>query len=166
MPDGSQSDVITLLVDNEFGVLTRVTALLRREGWNIRSLAVAETDDPDVSRLTVSLYRRHTALRQIIERLERQTSVREVLIFTPESQVAQELCLARLDASDPSAIEALRRDYELQFLGEGEGEILLSLRCAPDRTGEFVRRCKEIGLREIARTGAVALSRGRKEEEN
>lgn len=151
-------EIFTLMVDNEFGVLTRVTALIRREGWNIRSLSVAETDDTDVSRLTVSLDLHHSAVEHVVDRLSRLGSVRDVSVFSPETQVAQELCFVRLDVKDSEALAALCADYDAQRLEEGPDSVLLSVRYPAQDTDQFLKRCKLIGLRAIARSGAIALN--------
>lgn len=154
-----ETDVITLMVDNEFGVLTRVTALIRREGLNIRSLAVAETENSAVSRMTVCLERRHGRLEHVLGRLRRLSSVREVLIFSPETQAARELCLVRVAAADAAALEALCAGGDVQRLEEEGGGALLSACGSPQWVDGFIRQCRELGLLDISRTGILTLDR-------
>lgn len=85
--------IFSLLVDNEFGVLTRITALIRREGLNIKGLTVAETLTPSVSHLTVTVEMQGVKLETVVKRLGRLDCIRSFTVCTDAGFVRQELCL-------------------------------------------------------------------------
>lgn len=155
-----RTDVFTLMVDSEFGVLTRITALIRRAGGNIRSLSVAQTAVPEISRLTVSLDCRHFTLDSVLDRLRRLNCVREISVFSPDTQVAQELCLLRVAADSPD-LDALCARWDAQKLDQQNGEVILSVRCAPDDTPAMQEQFQALGLLDMARTGTIALDCGK-----
>lgn len=156
-----QNAVFTLMVDNEFGVLTRITALIRRSGWNISSLAVAETENTGVSRLTVCLECRNNSREFVLERLAKLNCVREITLLSPDNQVAQELALVRVKSE---AASGFRGKPEVQVLLESENETILSLACEPVRMNELLDELKKEGVIEIARTGTIALKLPQKED--
>jgi acetolactate synthase-1/3 small subunit len=162
---GNTKAVFTLMVDNEFGVLTRITALIRRAGWNIRSLAVAETAISAVSRLTICLECRNTTLEQVLHKLGRLDCVREVSIFEPESQVQQELALLRIETSALAALESLAGELAVKRLYEGEAEILLAVSGESARIDKMLGELRENGLLEAARTGMIAMKKAGEESD-
>jgi acetolactate synthase-1/3 small subunit len=156
---GNKKAVFTLMVDNEFGVLTRITALIRRAGWNIRSLAVAETAVSAVSRLTICLECRNTTLEQVLHKLGRLDCVREVSIFEPENQVQQELALLRIEPGALDALESLAGELAIKRLHENENEILLAVSGESAGIDAALGAIKENGLLEAARTGMIAMKK-------
>lgn len=156
---GTTSSVFTLLVDNEFGVLTRITALIRRAGWNIRSLAVAETKIPEISRLTICLECRHHTLEQVLDRMGRLDCVREILLYSKKTQVAQELALLHMKVEDVVSLPALCEELDATLLEQEDSHVILSAVYGEGELDRMIPRLKELGLIEIARTGAVSLRR-------
>lgn len=159
MKGNNSSYVFTLMVDNEFGVLTRITALIRRAGWNIRSLAVAETALPEVSRLTVCLECRHHSFHTVLERLGRQSCVREITVFERENQVARELAILRVCSDDEMLLERMAEECGVELIDQsGDGEYLYSVCCDEGELDKWLPKLKKIGLVELARTGTIAMN--------
>ncbi|MGI6404607.1 MAG: acetolactate synthase small subunit [Oscillospiraceae bacterium] len=156
---GNTSSVFTLLVDNEFGVLTRITALIRRAGWNIRSLAVAETKTPEISRLTICLECRHNTLEQVLDRLKRLDCVREILPYSKETQVARELALLHLLVEDEASLQQVCQQMNATIVERKDGHVLLSAVCEEGYLDQMLPTLREQGLLDIARTGAISLRR-------
>ena len=156
---GNKKTVFTLMVDNEFGVLTRITALIRRAGWNIRSLAVAETAVRQISRLTICLECRHDTLENVLRKLGRLDCVREVSIFEPESQVQQEMALLRVDAGSLAALDGLSRELTIKPLHKDENEMLLAVSGESALIDAALAHLRENGLLEAARTGMIAMKK-------
>lgn len=152
-----QTSVFTLMVDNEFGVLTRITALIRRAGWNIRSLAVAETQTAEISRLTICIECRNNTLEQVLERLGKLACVREISVFSRENQVAQELALVRVRKDDERKLDELCAREGYKTLYEDENERVLAITCEPEQIGSAIRGLRELGAEELARTGLIAM---------
>lgn len=158
--EGNEASVFTLMVDNEFGVLTRITALIRRAGWNIRSLSVGETAVPEISRLTVCLECRHHSLETVLERLRKQSCVREVRLYSPETQVARELAILRFSLEDEMALERIVEQYGAQLIGDpDENGFLCSVCCGAGELDRWMPEFLRLGLVEIARTGTIALQK-------
>jgi acetolactate synthase-1/3 small subunit len=156
---------LILLVDNEFGVLTRVTALVRREGWNIKSLVVAETMNPAVSRLTISVECIDSTLPQVLDRLGRLACVRSIAAFAAETHFSRELVM--LTVSGCGAAEAARKAAAAgaRLLDEGPGSATLEFAGAPEQAEDLVAALKPLGIVNVARSGIVTLERPKKEEE-
>ena len=153
----NQRIVFTLMVDNEFGVLTRITALIRRAGWNICSLAVAETARHEVSRLTICLECRHHTLEHVLERLGKLDCVLEITMFESETQVAQELALVRVKTTDEALLAGILIGCGRKVLNQNSGETLVAVVGEPAKLDDVLKRLQEIGVADLARTGTIAL---------
>ncbi len=150
--------ILTLMVDNEFGVLTRITAQIRREGWNIKSLAVAQSMDPAISRITLALECFDTKLPVAMHRLSRLACVRSVTAYDPEHYVCRELAVIRLASDDAGAEETIRRFGARELEKEG-GVTVIELADEPARLDAFMQELCGFGELHVARTGAITLER-------
>lgn len=162
--DGNRTMVFTLMVDNEFGVLTRITALIRRAGWNIRSLAVAESEKKEVSRLTICLECRHHTLESVLGKLGKLNCVRDISVFEKGKQVAQELALMRVAPECLGKFDELRKRGDVKTLYQSEEELLLAITCSPERIEAILREVEAAGLIEVARTGTIVMGLPQKED--
>lgn len=153
---------ISVLVENESGVLARVAGLFSGRGFNIESLSVAETLDPEVSRMTIVTRGDDKVMDQIIKQLNRLACTITVQDFKDTKTVNREMVLVKLDADDRNRAQLMNivdifrgkvvdvspQSYIIELTGdEGKIEAVLEL-------------LKPIGIREIVRTGRVAISRG------
>lgn len=148
------SHLLTLVVDNEFGVLTRITSTIRREGWNIKSLSVAETADHTLSRLTLSLECFDATVGSVLQRLGRLDCVHEICACTEETHLLRELALLRLPK------EELSRAKELGGLPAGPGVYEFS--GTPAQLDAVICALSPL---EVTRTGVVAVNRSELLEE-
>ncbi|MBI5905771.1 MAG: acetolactate synthase small subunit [Deltaproteobacteria bacterium] len=153
---------IAVLVENEFGVLSRVAGLFSGRGFNIESLCVAETTDPGVSRMTIVTAGNDQIIEQILKQLNKLVPVLKVIDFTGTETVDRELVLVKVNADGDGKAEVLRlvdifrakivdvapRCYTIEMTG-GEGKV-----------SAFLQMLRPIGIKEIVRTGKVAISRG------
>jgi acetolactate synthase-1/3 small subunit len=153
---------ISVLVENEFGVLSRVAGLFSGRGFNIESLCVAETMDPKVSRMTVVTSGNDQIIEQILKQLNKLVPVLKVVDFTGTDTVDRELVLVKVNADNGSKAEVLRlvdifrarivdvahRCYTIEMTG-GEGKV-----------SAFLEMLRPIGIKEVVRTGKIAISRG------
>ena len=94
----AQLHTLSVLVENKFGVLARVTSLVSRRGYNIESLAVAPTDDPQYSRITIVVDADSTPMDQIVKQLNKLINVIDIIELSPEDSVARELLLISVTA--------------------------------------------------------------------
>lgn len=153
---------ISVLVENEFGVLSRISGLFSGRGFNIESLSVAETLDPSVSRMTIVTSGNDQIIEQILKQLNKLVSVIKVVDLTGVETVDRELVLVKVNAESETKPEVLRlvdifrakivdvapRCYTIEMTGdEAKVNALLHL-------------LRPIGIKEVVRTGRVAIARG------
>ncbi len=160
-PTPIQQRVLSVLVENRSGVLSHVVGLFSARGFNIDSLAVGETEDPTMSRITLVTKGDAKTLEQIKKQLNKLIDVIKVQDLTDEEFVDRELMLVKLrnDSEVKKKLEAILSKYRVQTVDENSKT--LTLECAESRenTLKLFGIFKEIGIIEIAQTGAVALSK-------
>jgi acetolactate synthase-1/3 small subunit len=154
---------LILLVDNEFGVLTRVTALVRREGWNIKSLAVAETMDPAVSRLTISVECIDSTLPHVLERLGRLACVKGITAYAEATHFSRELILVTLEGGEGERAIKEAEGLGARILDSSGGMLTVEFSGEPGHAEALIATLKSFGTVNIARSGIVALERPAKE---
>jgi acetolactate synthase-1/3 small subunit len=164
LPGGGETRRHTLIaiVLDKPGVLNRVASLMRARNFNIDSLAVSRTDQPDVSRMTISLHGDDVAVEQAAKQLYRLIDVLKVQEVTEEPVVAQELALVKIRATDANRAEVLK----LVELSKGRvvdvaGESVIVEVTGPEsEVDQFVALVRTYGIKELVRTGSVVMSRG------
>jgi len=154
---GLKAQLLSMTVDNEFGVLTRVTALIRREGWNIKSLSVAESADPSVSRLTVCIECLDSVLGHVRTRLEKLDCVHSLTVFDPSLHQRVELAAVRMKEENGAAIACARSFGALPY-GPDRARAY-TLTADPERIDAFVTELASLGVDGVVRTGAVMVKK-------
>ena len=153
--------VISVLVENRAGVLSHVVGLFSARGFNIDSLAVGETEDPTMSRITLVAAGDQRTLEQIKKQLNKLIDVIKVQDLTEEGFVDRELMLVKLRTSPASKtlMKELLSKFQVRVLEEGAK--FTTLECAESRanTKTIFELLKNVGIHEIAQTGTVALSK-------
>ncbi len=159
--------VLSLLVDNEPGVLSRVTGLFSGRGFNIESLCVAETMDPKVSRITLVTRGNMAIIEQIKKQLNKLINVIKVLDFTGTSYVQRELVLIRVRAKPENRAEILRMVdiFRARVVDVGTTFYMVEVTGTQEKIEAFLNLLRPMGVKEIARTGTVALPRERASKE-
>ncbi len=152
---------ISLLVDNEPGVLSRIAGLFSARGFNIESLNVAETTDPQTSHITLVTSGETWIIEQIIKRFNNMVNVIKVRDLTSETRVEREMVLVRVDANHETRAEILRTAdiFRAKVVDVGPKSYTLELTGDKDKVTAFIELLTPIGIKEIARTGTVAMSR-------
>ena len=154
--------VIAVYVENRFGVLTRVTSMFTRRGFNIDALTVGETESPAYSRITISMSGDGYARDQMINQLRKLFNVKKVEVLEPEHSINRELMLMKVKNSSEnrqdilSAVDIFRSkiiDYSTEAL-------CIEITGDPSKIDAFVEIMKPFGIIELCRTGIVALERG------
>jgi len=159
-PSKNRYHTLVVTVENKFGVLARVAGLFARRGFNIESLAVAPTDDEDLSRITVVVDVESAPLEQVVKQLDKLINVVEIRELHPDHSVERELVIATV-AAEPD-----RRDELVEHLDRAGGKVLsvgtdaimLSLVGPPARVDDFESLLRGYGIIEFQRTGRVALA--------
>jgi len=156
--------VISVLVENEPGVLARVIGLFSGRGYNIDSLTVAEVDGPKrLSRITVVTSGTAMVIEQIKAQLDRLVPVLRVVDLTEEGpHVARELALIKVAGQGEPRVEALRLAdvFRARVVDATTESFVFEMTGAPDKIDAFVELMRPLGLIELARTGVAAMARG------
>lgn len=156
--------VLSILVMNRPGVLTRISGLFSRRGFNIDSLSVCATEDEKFSRMTITICANDKATRQIIAQLEKQVDVAKVAIFDNGISVFRELLIAKISvkANQRSEIVDICTIFKAKTIDISNETMILELTGASDKVDAFIDLIGHYGLLEMARTGGAALQRGGK----
>ena len=155
---------ISLFVDNESGVLSRVAGLFSARGFNIESLNVAETLDPDTSRITLVTTGDDFIIEQVIKRFNNMVNVIWVDDLTEETRVEREMILIRVGAKEKTRAEILRMAdiFRAKVVDVGLESYMLELTGDKEKINAFMELLEPMGIKEIARTGTVAMKRDAK----
>jgi acetolactate synthase-1/3 small subunit len=155
---------ISLFVDNESGVLSRVAGLFSARGFNIESLNVAETLEPDTSRITLVTTGDDFVIEQVIKRFNNMVNVIWVDDLTEEPRVEREMILIRVDANEKNRAEILRMAdiFRAKVVDVGAQSYSLELTGDKEKVNAFIELLEPLGIKEIARTGTVAMKRDAK----
>ena len=154
---------ISILVENKFGVLARVAGLFSGRGYNIDSLNVGETEDPSISRMTIVARGDDRVLEQITKQLNRLIDVIKVSDLTSEKHVERELVLIKVSAQpkDRSEIIQLADIFRANIVDVSHETLMISITGDEDKIAAMINMLRPYGIKEIARSGKVAMSRGR-----
>jgi acetolactate synthase-1/3 small subunit len=158
-----KNNIVAFLVENQPGVLFNVTNLIRRRGFNIHSIAVGTIENPELSRMTITVEADSKALNQIVEQLDKMVDVVKVKRLDPIRTVKRELLLIKLKTSDPFAREdALKtiNNYHGLILDIDPEMIIAEVTGEPEDLDSFLSKVEIIGIEEMSRTGITALERG------
>ena len=137
----SKRRVISLLVDNQSGVLARVSNLFCRRGFNIDSLTVSATNDPAVSRITVTITSDEKALSQLILQTERLEVTRQVFVLDHENSLERELLLLKLaaDVHNRSELREIASIYKAKIIDLSPDSMVLELTGRPEKVDAFLK---------------------------
>jgi len=163
--ENAERHTLAVVVDNEPGILARIAGLFTARGYNIESLTVSEvTADKAVSRITIVTSASPQVLEQIVAQLDRLVPVHRVVDLTQRGdQVERELALVKVAGTGDHRIEALRlaEVYRARVVDATTSSFVFEVTGGREKIDKFVELMTELGLVEIARTGIVAIARGR-----
>ena len=156
--------VLSLLVENKPGVLARIAGLFARRGFNIDSLAVGPTQDPAVSRVTLTVDGASHPIDQVTKQLHKLVNVIKIRDLEPQETVARELALLKISSSDGD-VRAQIMQYADIFRGKvvdvSKRSVTIEVTGTDDKIEAFEDMVRPFGLIEMVRTGEIAVSRGR-----
>lgn len=153
---------IQALVENKFGVLARIASLFSARGYNIESLAVGQTDDADVSCMTIVVDAPdERILEQIKKQLHKLIDVITVVDFTRREYVDRDLILVKVVKKSQSKKMAadLVKHYPIRVIEDKKSYYLLEVCASRHEEEELLRTLKKIGIKELVRTGKIAISK-------
>jgi len=156
---------LSVLVENKPGVLTRVSALFARRGFNIDSLAVGVTEDPTLSRITIVVSAADTPLEQITKQLHKLVNVIKIQDLEPGESIDRELALFKVNAPPERRGEVIEivNVFRAKIVDVGKNSLTIEATGSSDKLEAMEDLFRAYGIKELARTGKIALSRGSKE---
>ena len=154
-----QHHILSVLVENRAGVLARVSSLFARRGFNIYSLAVAPTEDPEFSRITIVVDVESAPLEQVVKQLFKLIEVVRISELDPQRSVERELMIAtvKAGADNRGQVVELTNIFEGKIIAVGGESMTVSLDGNPEKLDDFEELLKGYGIVESQRTGRVAL---------
>lgn len=154
--------IISVLVENEFGVLSRVAGLFSGRGFNIESLCVAETLDPTISCMTIVTSGNDDIIEQILKQLNKLINVIKVTDFRDMDYVTREMVLVKVKAEEKTREEVLRmvEIFRGKVIDVSPKTYTLLITGDEEKIKAFLALLKPIGIKELVRTGPVAIARG------
>ena len=155
--------ILTLLVENKPGVLARIAGLFSRRGFNIDTLAVGPTDDPLLSRMTLTLDGALHPIDQVTKQLHKLVNVIKIRDLEPEETVARELALFKVAADSETRGQVMQfvDIFRANVIDVSKRSITIEVTGTDDKIEAFEQVVRPFGLIEMVRTGEIAISRGR-----
>ena len=159
-----QRHILSVLVENKSGVLSRVTGLISRRGFNIESLSVGPTEDVTLSRLTIIMIADDTAYEQITKQLHKLISVHKITDLTQEKAIERELVLFKVHANPErrSEIIEIANVFRANIVDVGKSSLTIEVTGTESKIAGMEDLLRAYGIKEIIRTGIIAMSRGSK----
>jgi acetolactate synthase I/III small subunit len=155
---------ISVLVENKPGVLTRVAGLFARRAFNIDSLIVAETEDPELSRMTITVDEQDRRVEQLTKQLHKLINVIKITDLDPEASVERELLMIKLraDAQTRPEIMQMVEIFRAKIVDVSSEVLIVEATGTREKVSAFLEMLRPFGIVELMRTGRMAMSRGRK----
>lgn len=157
--------ILSVLVENKSGVLSRITGLISRRGFNIDSLSVGPTEDPTMSRLTAIVNADEVSYEQITKQLHKLVSVHKISDLTYDSAIERELVLFKVNASPERRGEIIEiaNVFRANIVDVGKSSLTIEATGDEAKLKGMEDLFRAYGIKEITRTGKIAMSRGSKE---
>lgn len=154
--------VLSVLVENESGVLTRIAGLFSRRGFNIDSLTVGPTENPAFARMTITVNASNIAIEQITKQLHKLINVIKITDLTDTGFVDRELALIKVSANQNTRAEIIQIAdlFRGHIVDVAEDNLIVEVTGDQEKISAIVHLLTKFGIKEVARTGRVALARG------
>lgn len=163
MPEKLERHVVSLLLENKSGTLSRVSGLFSARGYNIESLSVGGTDDPSLARMTIVANGSVARIAQIVQQLNKLVDVVHVLDLSPYKHIERELILIKVHAGSPAKVKKLEKLIEqssARTIESRDGYYVLELVEQVSAIDAFVKSLRDYNCEEVARSGVVGIGSG------
>src|SRR6266850_1973123 len=167
--NGTLQRTISVMVENKFGVLARISTLFAARGFNIDSLAVGETEDPSVSRMTIVVSGNENVLEQVEKQLNKLIDVIKVTSFTAEQpHLERDLALIKIKADKATRNEIFQivDIFRAKVVDVGVDSLIVEVTGDEEKIAALENLLKPFGIKEMVRTGIIAMGRGSKKKDN
>lgn len=157
-----EKKIVSILVENYSGTLSKVSGLFTRRGYNIDSLNVAETQDPNLSRITVAVTGDEYIIEQITKQLHKLINVIKVSILEDNSSVSRELMMIKVNATSAKRSEVIQivDIFKGNIVDVNQKNLTVAIMGDESKNNNFLEMLRPFGIIELARTGPTALERG------
>lgn len=158
----SQKHILVLLVEDRPGVLNRVASLLRRRNFNIESIAVGRSQHPHISRMTIVVQGDTAGVEQVRKQLDKLVEVVKIVDITDDNPVSRELALIKVKATPSTRNEIIQivDIFRANIVDVSIDSLMVEVTGDEDKLTSLLELLRGFGIREIARTGLIALPRG------
>ena len=158
-----KKEIVSLLVVNQANVLTRVVSMFGRRGFNIDSLTVSATNDPNLSRITIVFSATEQSMQQIITQTEKLEVVKDVFLLNRENSLYRELLLIKVNAgeSERTGIKEIVDIYRGKIVDLSRGSMIIELTGTPEKLDGFLDVMEVYDITEVCRTGITGIETNR-----
>jgi len=158
--------ILSLLVENKPGVLARIAGLFSRRGFNIDTLAVGPTEDPEISRITLTLDGAVHPIDQVTKQLHKLVNVIKIRDMEPDQTISREMALFRVQSTVENRAEIMEfaEIFRAKIIDVSRRTMTIEVTGSNDKIDAFERMIRPHGLIEMARTGEVAIARSRPDQ--
>ncbi len=155
---------IAVIVENKPGVLTRISGLFSRRGFNIDSLSVGATDNPAYSRMTIAVEGDDVVLEQVVKQLSKLINVIRVSRLDPEESVERELAIIKVSANKDTRSEIMQivSVFRARIIDVSPRSLIIEVTGDEKKVDALQQMLRQFGIKEMARTGKVSMVRGSK----
>lgn len=159
-----KTHILSVWVENKFGVLSKVSGLFASRGYNIKSLTVGETEDPSISRMTIVVSGDDWILEQVKKQLNKLIDTIKVIDFVDKKSIDKELCFIKVNTKgkDRTEILAVSSAYNGRIVDMGSKSLTIEMTDSTSRINDFMKVMSPFGILEIVRSGVVAVSEDEK----
>ncbi|MEI6103520.1 MAG: acetolactate synthase small subunit [Methanothrix sp.] len=153
---------IAVIVENKAGVLTRIAGLFSRRSFNIDSLSVGATENPEYSRMTITVHGDRDVLEQVIKQLSKLINVIRVSELDPSESIERELAIIKVNADKESRSEIMQivNIFRAKIIDVSHRSMIIEVTGDEEKIDAIVQLLRQFGIKEIARTGKVSMVRG------
>lgn len=154
---------LSVLVENKPGVLTRIAGLFARRGFNIESLAVGETENPNISRMTISVDGQDQPLEQVTKQLHKLINVIKITDLDPATSLDRELVMVKVkaDADTRSEIMQIVEIFRAKIVDVSKSALIIEVTGTREKLAAIMSLLRPFGIQELVRTGRIAIDRGK-----
>ena len=156
----SNTQVLSVLVENHAGVLNRVSGLFSRRMYNIESLSVGVTEDPTVSRMTIVTSADGDTLKQIMNQVLKLVDVKEITILSSDNAVLREHVLIKVSAADVAGVMQICNVFRANIVDISPDFMTAEMTGAPNKINAFIALMEQFDVKDLVRTGLTGLIRG------
>ncbi|MBE7048884.1 MAG: acetolactate synthase small subunit [Ruminococcaceae bacterium] len=153
--------IVNAMVENHAGILSKISGLFARRGFNIDSLAVGVTQNPEISAMTIIVNGDAHTVDQVTKQLSKLVGVLEVRVLSENAAVSRELSLIKVacNAKNRSEIAQIVQIFRASIIDISENAVIIELTGTPKKIDAFERMCKPYGIEDLYRTGMISMSR-------